>query len=508
MGSGAQATVNPSQPDSGHPDDTLLIVGGYTDIDLLAHTPCVKSHDVVTCLGADQSGDQNLNVNLADIAQLKSKLKTGVHVLRLCGRTGSLTHLSTNSIGPNVAFICKSPVNDRLLYASTERIDDEGEIITLRLRSDFTLEQLHRTKAGGRSTCYLNFNKSKQWLMAIHYWDAKISCFDLEKETGRLGDSPRSVLMQEGAKYVDETKPTREEHWQYRQKWPHSHCVVTEPYHGLIHFVVDLGLDRVFAYRVDSTKGTLVQKGSIKLPKGKGPRHLVFHPTQKAAYLVNELDSTVSCFKVNLPSRWVVNLNGPGVEENNETDCEEQGAVLELTANVSSLPECEQGKSVISPQGIWKAKSHSSEIRMHPNGKFFVVGNRGHDSVATFEVTDFTTDKQSEKNSGGISLVNITSSGGECPRNFNWAGNGRYLVVGNQNSSTMCVFGFDAEKGQVSRTPVFSSQVASPNYVFSQPFSDSVFDHGNDATVEDAMLVEDAVETPPRDVEVAVAIPA
>jgi 6-phosphogluconolactonase (cycloisomerase 2 family) len=31
---------------------------------------------------------------------------------------------------------------------------------------------------------------------------------------------------------------------------------------------------------------------------GKGPRHLLFHPTIRAAYLVNELDSTVSCFKV------------------------------------------------------------------------------------------------------------------------------------------------------------------------------------------------------------------
>ena len=52
MGSGAQATATPHQERtaaactalaSPHPDDTLLIVGGYTDIDLLAHTPCVAS---------------------------------------------------------------------------------------------------------------------------------------------------------------------------------------------------------------------------------------------------------------------------------------------------------------------------------------------------------------------------------------------------------------------------------------------------------------------------------
>ena len=168
MGSGAQATPTPYQeatsaatrPEgdvavmASHPDDTLLIVGGYTDIDLLAHTPCVKSREI-------SDGDRVLDA--------------GVHVLRVGGRDGSLTHLSTNAIGPNVAFIARSPVNPDLLYASTERIDDEGEIITMRLTDQFRLVETSRARAGGRSTCYLNFNRSKQWLMAVNYWDAKVS---------------------------------------------------------------------------------------------------------------------------------------------------------------------------------------------------------------------------------------------------------------------------------------------------------------------------------------------
>ena len=68
---------------------------------------------------------------------------------------------------------------------------------------------------------------------------------------------------------------------------------------------MDLGLDRVFCYRVDSAGGSLVHKGSVQLPRGKGPRHLAFHPVHRAAYLVNELDSTVSCFKVNIPDEWM-----------------------------------------------------------------------------------------------------------------------------------------------------------------------------------------------------------
>lgn len=395
----------------------------------------------------------------------------------------------------------------------------------MRLTPNFTLDVVHRTKAGGRSTCYLNFNKTNTHMMASHYWDAKISCFRVDAGTGRVGDAPRSVLSQPAAEaYLEHSKPTREEHWQYRQKWPHSHCVVTEPYHGFVHFVVDLGLDCVFAYRVDSKNGVLVKKGQVKLPKGKGPRHLVFHPTRRAAYLVNELDSTVSCFKVNIPEGWV-RSSDVGGEEHLECHCETPGSILELSANLSSLPISEQGKTTISPEGVWKAKSHSSEIRVHPSGQFLVVGNRGDDSIAAFRVTDFaghngsgvnnsseqageTSLLASGNNSGGIQLVNITKSGGECPRNFNWAGGGRYLVVGNQNSSTVCVFGFDAQTGLVTTEPLFKSNVASPNYVFAQPFRDAVTCHGESGiTVESsAMAVEHAVETPPRDVETAVAV--
>ena len=127
MGSGAQSSAsNPHPPSSGHPDDTLLVVGGYTDIDLLAHTPCVKSHNFV-CVersGGGKDGeienDENLNaLNAAFMtggaSSLKNKLKTGVHVLKMCGLTGALVHLSTNAIGPNVAFICASPVHKSLL---------------------------------------------------------------------------------------------------------------------------------------------------------------------------------------------------------------------------------------------------------------------------------------------------------------------------------------------------------------------------------------------------------
>ena len=232
MGRGAQATTATNASVQQHPEDSIVLVGAYDHPELLAHTPAPSDCG-----------------------------KSGVHVMHLSGVDGRLTHLTTNPIGPNVAFLVRCPVNPKLLYASTERIDDEGEIITLRMTPDFRLVEESRVKAGGRSTCYLNFSATKEWMMAVNYWDAKVSTLRLEAD-GKPA-SPRSVLMQPEAKYVDETRPTREEHWKYRQRWPHSHCCVTEPYAGLVHFVVDLGLDRLFAYRVDATSGELVPKLSL-----------------------------------------------------------------------------------------------------------------------------------------------------------------------------------------------------------------------------------------------------
>lgn len=436
MGRGAQASL--ATPTLAHSEDSIVLVGAYDRPELLAHTPA--------------PGDCGLG-------------KSGVHVMHLSGHDGRLTHLTTNAIGPNVAFIVRCPTNPKLLYAVTERIDESGEIITLRMTADYRLIEESRVKAGGRSTCYLNFSATKEWMMAVSYWDAKVSMIHLNAE-GRLltADgrpcSPQSVLMQPEAKYVDETCPTREEHWKFRQRWPHSHCCVTEPYTGRVHFVVDLGLDRIFAYRVDAMHGNLVLKGSVQLPTGKGPRHLLFHPTIRAAYLVNELDSTVSCFKVNMPQEWV-NAEHWGEAEIHEEDCRDAGAALDLVQCLSSLPDTEQGKTTISPQGIWKAASHSSEIRMHPGGEFFVVGNRGHDSIAVYSV---------DQESGAIALREITPSGGECPRNFNWTAGGQYLVVGNQNSSSMCTLSFDTNAGHLKLLHT-AVDVTSPNYVYPIPCS-------------------------------------
>ena len=63
--------------------------------------------------------------------------------------------------------------------------------------------------------------------------------------------------------------------------------------------VVDLGNDTVSTYDI-SAEGKLAPVSILKPKLGSGPRHLVFAPDKRTAYLVGELSSTVSVLDYDL----------------------------------------------------------------------------------------------------------------------------------------------------------------------------------------------------------------
>jgi 6-phosphogluconolactonase (cycloisomerase 2 family) len=59
---------------------------------------------------------------------------------------------------------------------------------------------------------------------------------------------------------------------------------------------VDLGTDKLMAFRLDLERGRLIPADSpwTQMPPGTGPRHLAFHPHRPFAYVISELQSTVT----------------------------------------------------------------------------------------------------------------------------------------------------------------------------------------------------------------------
>lgn len=408
-------------------EGSLFLVSSYTDTSVLAHTP-------------------------------KGTLGEGIYSLFLDAETGRLTRLATTTLGPNPAFILKHPSLKDVFYATTECIASEGDLFTLKLQQNGEFKVLGRQSAKGKSTCYVNLRPTLDWMILVNYWDAKLSTLPVGVN-GIVGE-PSEVYMQPQADYVEKAQPTREEHWKYRQRWPHSHCCVTEPYGGESLFVTDLGLDKVFVYELDSSAGKLRPKGEVQLRKGRGPRHLVFHNTIRCAYVINELVSTVTMLKYN---SYTSSSTSYRVE-----DADDPEAILSHVQTLSTLPDDFLNEGSIlrhadnnnnNEEGVWKATSHSSEIRLHPNGRYLYIGNRGHDSIAVFAI---------DPTDGTLTSVEVHPSGGKCPRNFNFDQTGRYMVVGNQDSNTLNSFVI-GEDGMLTETDCIS--LPSPNFVCSVPTS-------------------------------------
>jgi 6-phosphogluconolactonase len=99
---------------------------------------------------------------------------------------------------------------------------------------------------------------------------------------------------------------------------------------------------------------------------------------------------------------------------------------------VSTLPPNTTGKNF-----------STAEVMVHPNGKWLYGSNRGHDTIAVFDLDEAT---------GKMTLVQNASSGGKIPRNFNIDPSGKFLYAANQDSENIVAFAIDQKTGMLTPT--------------------------------------------------------
>jgi 6-phosphogluconolactonase len=193
-----------------------------------------------------------------------------------------------------------------------------------------------------------------------------------------------------------------------RQKEPHAHQIIVEPSNRFA-YVADLGIDKVMIYRFDAAAHKLspATPPSAALKPGAGPRHAAINASGRFAYVIDELDCTITVFSRDSAS----------------------GALTALQT-ISSLPP-----------GVSQQRGFSTaEIMLSPSGAFLYGSNRGHDSLSVFAV---------DKASGKLTYVDNTPTQGKTPRGFGIEPGGGYLLAGNQNSDSVVVFKIDRATGKL-----------------------------------------------------------
>lgn len=325
----------------------------------------------------------------------------GIYAVRLDAATGVLSEPVLAAETPNPTFLAWHPAG-RTLYALSESGTVSGKPGGALTAYRFdpaagTLTKLNTEPTGGIGLAHVGVDATGRTAAAISYHGGYVAAFPIRTD-GSLGT--RTTLINHTGRLGPNTN---------RQDKPHPHSVTFSPDNRFV-YVCDLGLDRLFHYRLDPAAATLTPAGETATAPGAGPRHSKFSADGKFLYVINELNCTVEVFAADAPT----------------------GALTRVQI-AATLPAGFTGENICA------------EIRLSPDDRFVYGSNRGHDSLAVF-ARDAAT--------GTLTPVEIVPAGGKHPRNFNLSPDGRWLVCGNRDSNNVTVFARDAATGRLTRTPL------------------------------------------------------
>jgi 6-phosphogluconolactonase len=321
----------------------------------------------------------------------------GIYRMEFDHATGKLSAPKLAAEARNPSFLALHP-SHRFLYAVNEVDEADGK--KGGAVSAFAIDQatgdlklLNLQSTGGAGPCHVAVDRAGTHVLVANYGSGSASVLPIDEE-GKLGRAT-AVVQHEGSS-VDPG----------RQSGPHAHSINLDQ--GNAYAVVaDLGLDKVMVYRYDPDKGALAANDppAANVAAGSGPRHFAFHRDGRHAYVVNELNSTVTAFEYD-PAH----------------------GALKTIQTVSAVPK------------EFSGKSYCAEIQVHPSGKFVYCSNRGHDSIAVFGVDPKT---------GLLTLAGHQGDHIKTPRNFAFDASGDFLLVANQDSDSVVVFRINPETGRL-----------------------------------------------------------
>jgi 6-phosphogluconolactonase len=334
----------------------------------------------------------------------------GIYAFDFDPSSGKLTPRGLAAETPNPSWLVLHP-NGKWAYAANES-GKQSSISAFAVDTNSAkLTLLNKLPAAGEDPCYLSFDKTGKYLFVANYTSGNVVVFPILPD-GKLGE--HTALVNDAGTLG----PNKQ-----RQEAPHAHWIEPDMNNRVV-FVADLGLDAILIYGFDSETGKLSGPSpdgflsTIRLAPGTGPRHALLSQNNEALYVLGELGSTLTLC---LPSavHW-----------------------FQPAWTVSTLPP------------DFKGRNDAAEIAW---GRRLYTSNRGHDSIAVFDIRDEPP-----------RLMATISTGGKEPRHFAIDPTGRYLLAENQNSNSIVVFRIDPATGALSQVSI-TEGVPSPVCVVFYP---------------------------------------
>lgn len=328
----------------------------------------------------------------------------GIHLFTVDRETGAMVPSGIHRMGTSPSCLVVNAAATRLYSSNeTDRVGDgkEGTVSAFALdESDGQLTLLNTVSSGGDGPTYVSIHPSGKFLFVANYFGGSVAVLPILPD-GRLGKATDIKL---DAGRIGPTKATHAPPGSFAfsgHDRTHAHMIQADP-SGRFVIHVDLGLDKLFVWKLDQQAGTLSESSEVSLPAGDGPRHFHFHPNGRWFYSIQEEGSTIVLF-----------------------DYDAKAGRLSARQTISSLPPGFAGSNFCS------------EILVSSDGKFVYAGNRLHDSIGIFAVGI----------TGELTFVGNEWTRGNYPRSFNFDPTGRFLYSCNQRADNIAVFDVNREAG-------------------------------------------------------------
>lgn len=335
----------------------------------------------------------------------------GIHIFHVDRATGAIIPHAVLELGTSPSSLVLDASRSHLYSANeTDRAgeDRQGTVSAFRVDpADGGLTILNTVPSGGAGPTYVSLHPGGRHLLVANYFGGSVAVLPVLSD-GRLG--PATDVKIDGGEIGPRRAPGAPPGsfaWSGHDR-THAHMIQSDP-SGRHVLHVDLGLDRIFVWKLDASAGRLLpgDPPSVAFPPGDGPRHFHFHPNGRWLYSIQEEGSTLVLH-----------------------DYDSASGRLTARQTISTLPPGYAGSNFCSG------------VLVSPDGAFVYAGNRLHDSIGIFRVGP----------DGTLTHAGDEWTRGNYPRSFNFDPSGRFFYSCNQRADNVTVFRVDRGSGALAFT--------------------------------------------------------
>lgn len=302
-----------------------------------------------------------------------SYAETGTHQVQFTN--GKISEQKDDNTFENCSYLCK---NNHILYSiieySNNPIYQNGYIIAR--NEDFSV--INSSPIFGQGPCYLTIDTKRNLLYVANYGDGSLDCFSLRND----GSIEKSILHKT---YTDHSR---------------IHYLSLSMDNDFL-FVVDLGDDTIFAYKILYSFENLELKemDTFSFSKGSAPRHITIR--ENIIYLITE--NSCELYQLSFTAQ-----NG-----------------FKIISKASLLPST-----------LKKDKDTTGcAIKISKDLKFIYTSIRGHNCISVFQTIPH------------LKLIQNISCFGITPRDIYIDDSQNFLLCANQHSEDISIFRRDKKTG-------------------------------------------------------------